>query len=95
MTRPPSRPSASAGGKKHMDRNTDEQVETKNIVVIKTRESRANDGYEGNVHLLYATEGSGDAFIYMDGKEIEGTWEKDSRTDCITIPRRIQIRWCF
>ena len=69
------------GGKPHIDKNTDEQLETKNIVVIFTGETNANDGYENNVHLLYDTVGSGDALVFMDGKEIKGEWSKDSRTD--------------
>lgn len=69
------------GGEPHLDKNTDKQLEAKNIVVIFTGESNANDGYENNVHLLYDTVGSGDVFIYMDGKEIKGEWSKDSRTD--------------
>ena len=33
-----------------------------------------------NQHLLYRTKGTGKASIFMDGKEILGTWRKDSRT---------------
>jgi len=69
------------GGAKHIDLNTKKQVETKNIVVIFARESSANDGYENNVHLLYKTEGTGDAKVFLDGQEIDATWTKDSRTD--------------
>ena len=43
------------------------------------RESHANDGYEGNAHMLYGTEGTGKALIYMDGKETKGTWKKADR----------------
>ncbi len=69
------------GGKPHVDRNTNKQFNAKNIVAIFTRESSANDGYENNAHLLYKTVGSGKARVFIDGKEIEATWEKDSRTD--------------
>ena len=44
-------------------------------------ESNANDGYEDNVHLLYKNKGKGKAEVFMDGKQIKGTWEKASRTD--------------
>ena len=44
------------------------------------QEENANDGYENNAHLLYDNKGTGKAFIFMDGKEIKGTWKKDSRT---------------
>ncbi len=44
------------------------------------KESRANDGYEGNLHMLYGTKGTGNAKIFMDGQEIDGTWSKKNRT---------------
>jgi hypothetical protein len=67
-------------GKPHVDKNTNKQLTAKNIVVLVMTESRANDGYEDNVHLLYRTKGSGKAYIFMDGKQVVGRWEKDSRT---------------
>ena len=69
------------GGQPHKDRNTDKQISVKNIVILFMTERRANDGYEGNLHLLYGTKGSGKALIFLDGKEITGRWTKDSRTD--------------
>ena len=69
------------GGKPHLDKNTEKQLTARNVVVLFMREGRANDGYENNIHLLYRTKGTGEALIFMDGKEIEGTWSKDSRTD--------------
>jgi hypothetical protein len=68
------------GGVTHMDRNTNKQLSAKNIVVLLMRESHANDGYTDNEHLLYKDTGSGDALIFVDGKEIKGTWKKASRT---------------
>lgn len=68
------------GGAPHLDLNTNQQLSIKNIVVQFERESRANDGYEGNVHLLYGTTGSGKALIFQDGKAVEGKWTKASRT---------------
>lgn len=67
------------GGVSHIDRNTKKQLEAKNIAVLFMAESNANDGYENNLHLLYKTKGSGKAVIYIDGKEIVGTWKKSSR----------------
>jgi hypothetical protein len=69
------------GGAEHKDLDTDKQLETKNIVVLQQTERSANDGYPGDVHLLYGTTGEGEALIFQNGKEIEGTWEKDSRLD--------------
>ncbi len=69
------------GGAAHIDRNTNKQLTSKNIVLLSMVESSANDGYENNLHLLYRTKGTGKATIFMDGVRITGRWEKDSRTD--------------
>lgn len=69
------------GGEPHMDKNTDQQLKTKNIAVLFMRESSANDGYPNNVHLLYDNIGDGDALVFQEGKVIEGEWQKDSRLD--------------
>ncbi len=68
------------GGVPHIDRDTNKQLTAKNIIVLFMEESHANDGYPDNVHLLYADKGTGKALVFMDGKEIHATWEKDSRT---------------
>ena len=49
------------------------------------KESRANDGYEGNLHMLYGTKGTGNAKVFIDGQEIDGTWSKKSRTAHLLI----------
>ncbi|MEK7559342.1 MAG: DUF3048 domain-containing protein [Patescibacteria group bacterium] len=68
------------GGKPQLDKNNNKQLVAKNLVILFMQESRANDGYENNVHLLYKTKGTGKAAIFMDGEDIAGTWKKDSRT---------------
>lgn len=68
------------GGVPHLDKDTNKQLSTKNLVVFHMEESHANDGYENNVHLLYKNIGSGDADVFIDGKQIKATWRKDSRT---------------
>lgn len=73
------------GGAPHIDRDTNKQLFTKNVVVMYMVESHANDGYEDNAHLLYKTTGSGKAEFFMNGKEVKGTWSKDSRTDRTTF----------
>lgn len=73
------------GGEVHTDRNTKKQLSTKNVVVLFMRESRANDGYEGNLHMLYGTRGSGKASVFMDGKEIKATWTKKDRTSRLIL----------
>lgn len=69
----------SNGGKKHLDKNDSKQVSSKNVIVLFMRESRANDGYEGNLHILYGTKGTGNAVVFLDGKRINGTWSKKDR----------------
>jgi hypothetical protein len=71
----------SIGGEPHMERNTGEQLAFKNVVVMFSAESRANDGYENNVHLLYELIGEGEAVVFRNGTAVETTWEKASRTD--------------
>lgn len=69
------------GGVPHIDKDSNKQVVAKNVAVLTMVENNANDGYENNVHLLYKTKGKGKASVFMDGKQITGIWEKDSRTD--------------
>lgn len=66
------------GGKPHIDKNNDKQIEVKNVVIAFMKESPANDGYPGG-HLLYQTTGTGKAIIFQDGKAIEGKWRKKDR----------------
>lgn len=68
------------GGQPHLDLDTKKQLTAKNIVVLYMKESNADDGYENNIHLLYQDKGTGKATFFMDGKQIDGTWRKDSRT---------------
>lgn len=67
------------GGKEHLDLNTNKQLTAKNVIVLFMTEERANDGYEGNLHLLYGTQGTGKMLFFQDGKEIEGAWSKKDR----------------
>lgn len=69
----------SNGGVKHIDRDTNKQLTTKNIVVLYMAETHANDGYENNAHLLYQDKGIGKAVFFMDGQQTTGTWKKASR----------------
>lgn len=68
------------GGSDHTDLNNKKQIEPKNVVIQFQKESHANDGYPGNVHLLYGTEGTGKALFLIDGQVTEGKWAKTSRT---------------
>jgi hypothetical protein len=68
------------GGTVHIDKDTNKQLSAKTIVVLKMQESHANDGYEDNIHLLYQDKGSGQAYVFMDGKQTQATWKKNGRT---------------
>lgn len=70
-------------GEDHTDLNNKKQLQPATVIVRFMKESRANDGYEGNAHLLYANKGpqapSGRALVFMNGKVIKGTWNKANR----------------
>lgn len=66
------------GGKPHIDFNTKEQLTAKNVVIQFAKEVGPVDEHK---HMLYGTIGNGRALIFQDGKVIEGTWSKKSRTD--------------
>ncbi len=68
------------GGEPHTDLDTKKQLTAKNVVVLFMNVGSANDGYLNNEHQLYQNIGSGNADIFMDGKEVKGTWSKASRT---------------
>ena len=67
-------------GVPHTDRNNKEQLTAKTVIVLTMTETHAFDGYQDNIHLLYKNKGVGKVRIFMDGKEILGTWKKDTRT---------------
>lgn len=67
------------GGESHTDLNNKQQLAPTNVVVQFQKESNANDGYPGNVHLLYGTTGSGKALFFIGGTATEGKWTKASR----------------
>lgn len=69
------------GGEPHIDKNTDKQLEAKNVVVVFAEESVANDGYEHGQHMLYDIIGDGDALVFQDGKSIKATWKKPKETE--------------
>ncbi len=66
------------GGAPHLDLETKEQLTAKDVVLQFSKET---EGVDEHGHLLYQTEGSGNAVILMDGKKIEGTWKKADRTE--------------
>lgn len=67
------------GGNPHLDLNNNQQLTVKNVAVLFMKESSADDGYQGNLHLLYNTTGEGKMLLFQDGQVIEGKWVKKSR----------------
>jgi hypothetical protein len=68
------------GGQSHKDLNVDQQLTAKNVVIQFMTERNANDGYPGNIHLLYGTIGQGKALVFKDGEAITANWSKAKRT---------------
>lgn len=66
-------------GQPHLDKNSNQQLTAKNIIVVFMKESVADDGYDKGEHLLYQTTGEGKALIFQDGQVIEGYWRKKDR----------------
>jgi len=65
-------------GKEHTDLTTGKQLTAKNVVIVMAKEKGPVDR---NLHMFYTTTGTGKAYVFQNGEAIEGTWEKDSRTD--------------
>jgi len=61
----------------HRDAETGEQIKIGNVIVQFATET-AISGDDKN-RLDYELEGSGEAYIFMDGKKIDATWNKSSR----------------
>lgn len=71
----------SNGGKQHIDLNNEQPIAAKNVVVAFMDESKANDGYPNNLHLLYDNKGTGEAKVFKNGQVIDAEWTKKTRTD--------------
>ena len=66
----------------HTDLNNKQSISSKNLVVMFVKESKARDGYEGG-HLLYGTQGKGDALVFQNGDVTKATWKKTKETDLV------------
>lgn len=62
----------SEGGQKHMDANTNQQINPKVVVGL------VMDQGKNGIYTTYDTIGSGHAYIFQDGIVTEGTWNKSS-----------------
>ncbi len=65
------------GNAPHKDLNNDSQLEAKVVIIQLVREHGPLDDHK---HMLYDVVGSGEGYIFQDGKAIEVTWSKPSRT---------------
>ncbi|MEO6509214.1 MAG: DUF3048 domain-containing protein, partial [Patescibacteria group bacterium] len=70
----------STGGVPHLDKNTNKQLQAKNVIVAFAKEAEVSDGYDMGQHMLYDVVGTNDAIVFMDGKAIKGTWKKKTET---------------
>lgn len=61
--------------KPHLDKNTDTQIEVKNVIVQLVDEP-TSAGEKGRLNIKVVGEGA--AWMYRDGQVIEGTWKKES-----------------
>lgn len=67
------------GNQPAVDRNNNERIKPKNVAVL-IAQSEQIEGQYNNVQLgdpWYDHTDSGDAYYYMNGQEIKGTWKKD------------------
>jgi hypothetical protein len=65
----------SSGGKPSLDRESGDQMAFNNVIVLFT--DIKNSGDEAG-HMLIRTTQTGDAYYFIDGKVIEGTWGRNS-----------------
>ncbi len=65
-------------GNPHVDRESGEQIRVKNVIVQIT--DIVNTG-NADGHMAVRTTGEGQAFYFLDGKVIAGTWEREGMDD--------------
>ena len=70
------------GGNPDINQETNTQVTAKVVVV---QETDLTPSYDSKGRVIIDTIGQGEATILMDGREIDGSWEKDNRMDRTTF----------
>ncbi|MBN2015597.1 DUF3048 domain-containing protein [Candidatus Dojkabacteria bacterium] len=65
------------GGEPHIDENNSKQISAKNIIIQHCQYKATGDK---NGRIVFTTIGEGNVEIFRDGKQMGGTWKKDSRT---------------
>jgi len=66
-------------GIEHKDRNNDEQISAKNVIVQTVNRTLQPHGSYGSENWVFKNVGEGDATVLRDGQVIEATWKKSSR----------------
>jgi hypothetical protein len=75
----------SQDGEPHMDGVSEEQVKAKNVVVLEVQiDSSIRDVRYGVIPKTVMV-GSGKAWVFVDGKYVEGTWAKATQTSPIEL----------
>jgi hypothetical protein len=75
----------SQDGEPHMDGVSEEQVRAKNVVVLEVQiDSSIRDVRYGVIPKTVMV-GSGKAWVFVDGKYVEGTWTKATQTSPIEL----------
>lgn len=69
----------SLAGQPHIDRNTNQQIKVKNVVIQYMPTSYGTTRI-GEQTVIMGTPGSGKAVVLRDGTAIEGAWSKTART---------------
>ncbi|HVX47949.1 MAG TPA: DUF3048 domain-containing protein [Candidatus Saccharimonadales bacterium] len=69
------------GGVAHIDSNTNKQIKPVVVIAMVIPYALESDGY----HSAYSNLGSGQAFIFQDGKVINATWAKSSNQSQLTF----------
>jgi hypothetical protein len=72
-------------GTPHLDLNNDKQISASNVIVLLTIEKGPLNELK---HMLYTTEGTGNALIFMNGEAIKATWSKPTRESELTFTDR-------
>lgn len=63
-------------GEPHVDLNSGEQIEAATVVVLLAKEKGPINELK---HMLYTTEGTGNALIFINGEAIKASWAKPTR----------------
>ncbi len=77
------------GGTLATDRSTGQPVTTKNIIVFKAKSDNIQDD-NGTTYNTLDMYGTGDAWVYKNGREIKATWEKKNERRSFVIRKRDQ-----